>query len=134
MADGAGRLVAILYLMQHRDPDARSLEGANKHLLKIKRVTDFVDQWMLRKGIPEVRIDHRIERAEDGGYLLVVEAEQEAGSFMTMMRPVVFEVNGQRVVKLGVQEKPRQVLRFRVPARPLKGEIVPGGHDLARHR
>lgn len=97
----------------------------------------YFDQWTEEPGTPEIKVDHRVERAPGGsGFELKVRLTQTPGSgFKKIHVPLVLDYGGgQMGVKLAFQEQPVQDFSFPLEREPARVLVDPGKNCLAKIR
>lgn len=96
----------------------------------------FFDQWYRRGGIPEIRIEQRVEATEAGHYFLVGRAVQAEGAeFKKMIIPFVLEFpSGRKDARLLFQDKPVTEFQFDLQGKPKKVTVDPAQNNLVVYR
>lgn len=99
-------------------------------------VTWFVEQWVEEGGIPEIAVDHEVERAENGGYVLTGTARFADGSRPKRISiPVVIEMSGgDPTVQWIRMEDADASFSFPLPAKPKSVKIDPAKNFLAEFK
>jgi hypothetical protein len=133
---GDERFYAILrQFLKNANYNPTTTEDFKKAIKQVLR-TDldwFVDQWYEKAGIPEIRIQQRVEKAEGGGFVLTGRVEQDEGpGFMKILIPFVLTYpSGERELKLVFQEQPVQQFTLPVAGKPKSVKVDPGENNLA---
>ena len=96
----------------------------------------FFEQWYRQGGIPEIKVDHRVEPAANGTFVLTGKARQAQGpAFRKIHIPLVLEMEGgARELRLVFQERPVEEFRFDLEEKPRKVSVDPYRNNLAEYR
>jgi hypothetical protein len=95
----------------------------------------FLDQWVRQGGIPEVKVETRIETAEDGSPRLRGRAEQAAAGFKRIYIPVVLDYgDGSREAKFLDMDQPVKEFHYTLARPPKKVSIDPAHNNLVLYR
>jgi hypothetical protein len=93
-----------------------------------KKLRSTFDQWVKRRGAPEIKVGQAKIREEDGGYVLTALLEQvQPGPVYDLRIPIAVTVEGRdRTYQAWVAMRERRFeLKVRLPARPLRLDVDP---------
>jgi hypothetical protein len=94
----------------------------------------FVKNWFEEAGIPEIKIDYEVQRAEGGGQVLVGTARFEEGQpFKRLIIPIVVEYSGgqPQIVALDL-DRPTKSFRQELRGKPKKIKVDPARNCVAK--